>query len=186
MAVVLKRRLFTVDEYYRMAAAGILTEDDRVELLEGEIVEMTPIGSRHGGTVKHLIAIFTSRLGSRVIVGAQDPVQLSRDSEPQPDLALLKPRPDFYRTSHPGPGDVLLIIEVADASVEGDRRVKVPLYAKAGIPEVWLFDVNAERIEVYRTPTSDGYRDVRVLRRGESLAPGAFPDLALAVDDLLG
>lgn len=186
MAVVLKRRLFTVDEYYRMAAAGILTEDDRVELLEGEIVEMTPIAPRHAGAVKRLNSLFAARLGTRAIVSVQDPVRLSAESEPQPDLALLRPRRDFYRSSHPGPGDVLLIIEVADASVEGDHRVKVPLYAKAGIPEVWLFDVNADRIEVYRTPTPDGYRDVRILRHGESLAPEAFADLALTVDDLLG
>lgn len=186
MAVVLKRRRFTIDEYHRMAEAGILTEDDRVELLEGEIVEMTPIGSLHAGQVNRLNSLFIGRLGSRVVVSVQNPVQLSQDSEPQPDLALLRPRSDFYRRAHPGARDVFVAIEVMDTSVETDRRVKVPLYAKAGIPETWLVDVNADRLEVYRTPAAEGYRDVRVLRRGESLTIEAFPDLTLTVDDLFG
>lgn len=186
MAVAPERRRFTVDEYYRMAEAGILTEDDRVELIEGEIVQISPLGPSHAGTVKHLNAVLTARLGPRAVVSVRDPVRLSRDSEPQPDLAVLRARPDFYRRSHPGPGDVSVLVEVADTSAEADRRVKVPLYARTGIPEVWLVDLNAERVEVHRAPTPDGYRDMRVLRRGESLAPAAFPDLTLAVDDLLG
>jgi Uma2 family endonuclease len=186
MAIALKRRRFTVDEYYRMAEAGILTADDRVELLEGEIVEMSPIGSHHAGQVKRLNAVFTTRLGPRAIVSVQDPVRLSRHSEPQPDLALLRPREDFYRRSHPEPSDVLVLIEVMDTTVEVDRRVKVPLYARSVIPETWLVDVNADRIEMYRSPSADGYRDVRIARRGESLAIEALPDLVLSVDDLLG
>jgi len=186
MAVVLKRRRFTVDEYYRMAEAGILTGDDRVELIDGEIVEMSPIGSHHGGQVKRLNALFTARLGTRAIVSVQDPVRLSPHSEPQPDLALLRPREDFYRRSHPEPADVLLLVEVMDTTVEMDRRVKGPLYARSGIVETWLVDVNADRIETYRSPGADGYREVRVLRRGEALAIGAFPDCPFAVDDLLG
>jgi Uma2 family endonuclease len=186
MAVVLKRRRFTVDEYYRMAEAGILTEDDRVELIEGEIVEMSPIGSHHASQVKRLNALFTARLGPRAIVSVQDPVRLSRHSEPQPDLALLKPREDFYRRSHPDPGDVLVLIEVMDTTIEMDRRVKLPLYARSGIAETWLVDVNADRIEVYRSPSVDGYRDVRIFRRGESVGLEVFPDITFTVDDLLG
>jgi Uma2 family endonuclease len=186
MAIALKRRRFTVDDYHRMAEVGILTEDDRVELLDGEIVEMSPIGSDHAGHVKRLIALFTSRLGARVVVSVQDPVSLSRHSEPQPDVALLRPRADFYAGSHPQPEDVLLLIEVADTSVETDRRIKLPLYAQAGLREVWLLDLDAERLEVYREPAAEGYREVHVLARGQEIAPQAFPDLTLRVDDLLG
>jgi Uma2 family endonuclease len=186
MAIALKRRRFTVDDYYRMAEVGILTEDDRVELLDGEIVEMSPIGSDHGGHVKRLTALFTSRLGARVIVSVQDPVRLSRHSEPQPDVVLLRPRDDFYARSHPRPEDVLLLVEVADTSVDTDRRIKMPLYARAGIGEVWLLDLPAERVEIYREPAATGYRETRTLARGQGLSPQAFPDLALVVEDLLG
>jgi Uma2 family endonuclease len=186
MAIELKRRRFTVDDYYRMAEVGILTEDDRVELLDGEIVQMSPIGSDHAGHVKRLTALFTSRLGARVVVSVQDPVRLSRHSEPQPDVALLQPRADFYARAHPRPDDVLLLIEVADTSVETDRRIKMPLYAMAGLREVWLVDLPAERVEVYREPAADGYRESRALARGEDITPQAFPDLPLSVDDLLG
>jgi Uma2 family endonuclease len=186
MAVALKRRRFTVDDYYRMAEVGILTEDDRVELLDGEIVEMSPIGSVHGGHVKRLNALFTSQLGARVVVSVQDPVRLSRFSEPQPDVTLLRPREDFYARAHPRPEDVLLLIEVADTSVETDRRVKLPLYAGAGVREVWLLDLPAERVEIHRQPTAFGYSEIRTLARGQGLSPQAFPDLALGVEDLLG
>lgn len=186
MAIELKRRRFTVDDYYRMAEVGILTEDDRVELLDGEIVQMSPIGSDHAGHVKRLNALFTSRLGARVVVSVQDPVRLSSHSEPQPDLTLLRPRADFYTRAHPQPDDVLLLIEVADTSVETDRRVKMPLYARAGLREVWLVDLTADRVEVYRKPAADGYRASRTLARGEGLSPQAFSELALGVDDLLG
>lgn len=186
MAIALRRRRFTVDDYHRMAEVGILTEDDRVELLDGEIVEMTPIGSDHAGHVKRLTALFTSRLGARVVVSVQDPVSLSRHSEPQPDVALLRPRADFYARSHPRPEDVLLLIEVADTSVETDRRIKMPLYAEAGLGEVWLVDLSTERVEVYREPAAQGYREIRALVRGQGLGPQAFPDLTLSVEDLLG
>lgn len=186
MTTVLKRRRFTVDDYHRMAEVGILTEDERVELLDGEIVEMSPIGSDHAGHVKRLIALFTSRLGSRVVVSVQDPVVLSQHSEPQPDVTLLRPRADFYSREHPWPDDVLLLIEVADTSLETDRRIKVPLYARANLREVWIVDLIAERVEVYREPAAGAYRETRALARGQGIAPQAFPDLALAVDDLLG
>ncbi len=187
MAVVLKRRRFTVDEYHRMREAGILGEDDRVELIEGEIVEMAPIGPLHAGIVDRIAHVFSRGLGDRVIVRIQNPIQLSKEnSELQPDVTLLHPRLDFYIRSHPGAGDVFLVAEVMDSSVEKDRRVKLPLYARAGIPEVWLVDLNTERVETYRYPALDGYRDVQILRSGEALAVEAFPDLTLTVADLLG
>ncbi|MBI2490826.1 MAG: Uma2 family endonuclease [Candidatus Rokubacteria bacterium] len=185
--VELKRRQFSVKDYHRMIETGILTEDDRVELLEGEIVEMGRPGPPHQGTVDRLTRLFSSRLGDRVIVRVQGPVLLaSVESEPQPDLALLVPRPDFYVTGHPEPPDILLAIEVMDTSVDKDRRVKLPLYARAGIAETWLVDLNADRVEVHRRPGPAGYADSRTLRRGEPLAIQAFPDVALTVADLLG
>jgi Uma2 family endonuclease len=186
MAVQVLRRRFSVEEYYLMAKAGILNEDDRVELIDGEIVEMAPIGSPHAGYVDRLNRLFTLRLGERGIVRVQNPVRLSEHSEPLPDLALLRPRDDFYATAHPGPADVLLLIEVADTSVDYDREVKARLYARAGITEYWLVDLPEQRIEVYRDPAAGEYRQVRLVRRGERLVPEAFPSLELSSSDILG
>lgn len=186
MADVLTRRRFTVEEYYRMGEVGILREGERMELIEGEITMMTPIGPPHAAAVDRLTRLWVSRLGDRVIVRVQNPVRLGLVSELQPDLALLRPRPDFYGRSHPEAPDVFLVIEVADTTAETDRRVKIPLYVKAGIREAWLLDLTAHRVEVYRQPTPDGYREALTLHRGLPLAPGAFPDLVLTVDDLLG
>ena len=186
MAVALKRRRFTVDEYHRMAEAGILTAGERVELLEGEVVEMAPVGTRHAGQVNRLNALFAVRLGSRVVVSVQSPLRLSAASEPQPDFAVLRPRSDSYKHSHPDPGDVLVLVEVVDTAGEIERQVKAPLYARAGIRETWVVDVSADRLEVYRRPAPGGYGDVRILRRGEALAIEALPALTLSVADLLG
>jgi Uma2 family endonuclease len=186
MAVQLQRRLFTVDEYYTMLRAGILTEDDRVELLEGEIVKMAAIGSRHAGCVNDLNHALTVQLGPRAIIAVQNPIRLSERSEPQPDLAVLMPRSDSYRRSHPGPSDVLILIEVSDTTVEVDKDVKLPLYSLAGIREVWLVDLEVQRVEVYRDPSPNGYRSVRQATRGDSLSPLAFPDVLLSVNDILG
>ena len=168
-----------------MAQAGILREDDRVELLEGEILEMAPIGSEHAACVARLTALF-AQVHAKAIVWVQNPIRLSERSEPQPDLALLRPRPDFYAQTHPGSADVLLVVEVAETSVEVDRDVKVPLYAGAGILEVWLVDIAGECIEIFQKPTPQGYQEVRRTRRGDRLAPQTFPHLQLASDDILG
>ena len=187
MATLLTRRRFTVHEYHRMAEAGLFGEDDRIELIDGDIVQMTPIGSRHAGTVAYLDRTLSARLGDRALVWTQNPIQRAAlDSEPQPDLAVLRTRSDFYRTSHPGAEDAFLLIEVADTSLLADRRVKVPLYAKAGIREVWLVNLSEDRVEVYRDPLSGGYGELRVLRRGDSLAMEAFPDVELSVAEILG
>lgn len=168
-----------------MAQAGILTEDDRVELIEGEIVEMTPIGSRHAAGVARLTALF-SRIQDRGIVWVQNPIRLAEHSEPQPDVAVLRPRADFYAEAHPGPEDVLLLVEVVETSADYAREIKLPLYARSGIPEVWLVDASGGSIEVYRDPGPQGYREVHRAGRGERVAPGAFPDLDVAADAVLG
>jgi len=180
-----KRRLFTVDDYYRMAEAGILTEDDRVELIEGEVVELPPIGNRHAGRVNRLTELLVRTLGERGVVAVQNPVRLNEVSEPQPDLAVLERREDFYADSHPGPGDVHLIIEISDPSSLYDRGVKAALYARTGIPELWIVDVGGEVFNVLREPSPDGYRSVIDYRRGDLLSPLAFPDMRLAVDQIL-
>lgn len=186
MRVQVARYRFTVDEYHRMGAAGIFREDDRVELLDGEIVRMTPIGSRHAGCVKALNQMFARLLGSRALVAVQDPIRLGAHSEPHPDLVLLRPRPDFYRESHPEPGDVWLVVEVSDTTGALDREVKLPLYAAAGIPEVWLVDLPAEAVEAHRRPASGRYGEVARRGRGERVGCAAFPDLDIPVDAILG
>ena len=179
------KRLFTVEEYYRMAEAGILTEDDRVELLEGEITAMSPLGSRHAGCVDRLTSLLFKTVSGRALVRVQNPIRLSHRSEPQPDLTLLKPRADFYASAHPGPEDVLLLIEVAESSANYDRDTKFPLYARAGIGECWLVDLEARRVEIHRQPAPDGYRDVQRLVAGQSLTCLALPGLQIRVEDVL-
>jgi Uma2 family endonuclease len=179
------RRKFTVDEYHRMAEAGILGEDDRVELIDGEIVQVSPIGSTHAACVARLNMLL-SPLQARGIVWVQNPIRLGDYAEPEPDVAVLRPRGDFYAGAHPGPQDVLLIVEVAETSADRDRAVKVPLYARWGIREVWLVDLERSRIEVYRSPSPRGYQDTRVAGRGEQLSPAALPDFSVSSDDVLG
>ena len=186
MTVQLLRRRFTANEYQRMGQVGILGEDDRLELLEGEIVEMAPIGSRHQGTINRLTELLSARVSDLALVSVQGPVRLAEDSEPQPDLMLLRRRTDFYATAHPGPDDVLLLVEVSDTSLEYDREVKVPLYARHAIVEVWLVGLEAGLVEVYRGPTAQGYQIVSQLQRGQSLSSEALPGLELAVDEILG
>jgi len=187
MAVMLRRYRFTVDEYERLGQAGVLTQCDRVELLDGDIVEMTPIGDRHASVVARLSSLFAKRLGDRVLIWAQNPVQLRVvRSMPQPDVVLVRARADFYSAGKPGPDDVLLLIEVMDTSAETDRRVKLPLYARAGIAETWLLDLQTDCVETFRRPTTTGYGRSATFHRGQRLAPQAFADLVLTVDDLLG
>lgn len=188
MSVQIARRHFNIAEYYRMAAAGVLLEDDRVELIEGEIVEMNPIGSRHAACVRRLTEILERQAGDHVIVWVQNPVQINDYSEPLPDVALLKRRDDFYSQANPQPADVLLIIEVADSSVEYDREIKIPLYARAAIPEMWLVNLPKDTIEIYTQPLGETYREIRLLKRGESLTAKTIPTLALMIeaDSILG
>lgn len=186
MSTQLAIRRFTVEEYHLMAKAGILTADDRVELIEGQIVRMTPIGSTHQYLVDLLAELFVRLLAGRAIVRVQGPIRLNDLSEPQPDLCLLRLRQDRYRQSHPGPADVLLLVEVSDITLQYDRDVKIPLYARAGIAEAWLVDLAADRVMVYRLPSTDGYLETRAFGRGERLDMLAFPGVELLAGDLLG
>jgi Uma2 family endonuclease len=186
MAVSPLKRRFTTVDYHTMLQAGILTEEDRVELIEGEILAMTPIGSRHAGCVNGLVRVLSRSLGDRALLGIQNPITLDDLSEPQPDLAVLRPRGDDYRGSHPGPDDVLLLIEVAETSTAQDRALKNPLYGRCGVAETWLVDLQGRILDVYFEPTADGYRTRRRLRPGDRVSPQAFPDLVLDVAGLLG
>ncbi len=178
------RRHFTVTQYERMAEAGILTEDDRVELIEGEITEMSPIGSHHAGCINRLIALLTGSMGPTAILTVQNPLRLADDSEPQPDVMVLRARADFYTASHPTPADVLLLLEVADSSIDYDRGVKLPLYAQAAIAEYWLINLIDQTVEAYTQPIATGYQAVVRAGRGDSLRATLLPDLNLPVDRL--
>ena len=186
MSLQLLRRKFTVKQYHQMVEAEILTEDDRVELIKGEIIEMTPIGRRHAACVARLVQLLLIRLGQRAIIWPQNPIELDDTSEPQPDITLLQPRSDFYESGHPQPQDILLLIEVADTTVESDRQIKIPLYAENGILEVWLVDINEQCIEVYREPSPNGYQNVQRLVRGQNLSILAFSEIITSVDEVLG
>lgn len=169
-----------------MAEAGILSPHDRVELIDGEIVQMAPIGSYHAACVDTLTRLFMETLGRRVIVRVQNPVRLGERSEPEPDIALLRPRADVYRDSHPRPEDVLLIVEVSHSTVEYDRDVKTPLYAEAGIPELWLVNLDEDCIDGLSDPVGAGYRVTRRYVHGDRIAPALLPDAALDVSEILG
>ncbi len=176
---------FTVDDYHRMIEAGILGENDKVELLEGEVVAMAPIGSLHAACVNKLNRMFATAFGNEVIVAVQNPVCAGQHSEPEPDIALLKPRPDFYASGHPQPEDVLLVVEVADTSAAFDRKVKFPIYAKACICESWLANLEEGCVEVFSKPSREGYNRIEIFRKGEIVCSDTFPGKAFKVDDIL-
>ncbi len=168
---------FTTQQYHLMHEAGVFNEGDRLELINGEIKTMSPIGRKHAVCVTRLQELFISRLLGKVQVWSQNPILLDNGSEPQPDLAILKRRQDFYADRLPTPEDILLIIEVADSSIDYDRHEKAPLYASAGIPEMWLFDVNKKAIEGYSQPSALGYKQIHRYDEGDTLVMLAFPDI---------
>ena len=178
------RRRFTVHDYHRMAEVGILHDDERVELIEGDIVEMTPIGSRHAMCVIRLTRLLVPLVGDRALVSPQNPVRLGERLEPQPDMAVIRVRD--YGDSLPGPDDVLLLIEVSDTTLAYDRNIKLPLYARAGIPEVWILDLTGDTIERNTDPSGDGYRHTERVRRGEVVESTTLPELSFRVDAVLG
>ena len=184
-----KQRLFTADEYHALAEAGILTEDDRVELIDGQIIAMSPIGNRHFHCVNRLTRLFAARLYRSdppdAVVSVQNPVRLSDYTEPEPDVVLFQP--DLDETCIPTTSDVLLLVEVADTTLAFDREVKLPRYAAAGIPEVWIVALEEDRMDVYRRPGPSGYAERVVLERGERAEIGALPDAGFfEVSDVLG
>jgi Uma2 family endonuclease len=173
MSLPLTRYRFNVDDFYRLAQAGILGEDDRVELIDGEIVMMTPIGSRHAACVSGITRLLVGSLGDRAIVRVQLPVRLDDHSEPEPDVCLAQARGDEYAAGHPGPADVLLLIEVSDSSLAYDRGVKLPLYGRSGVPAVWIIDLGRGLVEANSGPSPDGYLERRTLGAGDRLdVPG--------------
>jgi Uma2 family endonuclease len=186
MGIEIERRLFDVDEYHRMGEVGILTDEDRVELIDGEILKMSPIGARHMRCVMFLNEAFVRRLDGRAVVSPQNSLRLHRRTEPQPDVVLLRPPLARYARTIPGPNDTLLVVEVADTSQYRDRVVKLPRYAAAGVPGVWIVDLDAAVVDVHREPSPKGYRSSRRAEGGEEVAPEAFPDVTLAVNDVLG
>lgn len=178
--------LFTVDEYYRMVDAGLLTEDSRVELIDGVIVDMPPIGPGHSGNVNWFTDVFRELFGGAAQLSIQNPLRLGLRVEPRPNVMLLRIREVHYRTSHPGPDDVLLLVEVADSSLSYDRKTKARIYARAGIADYWIVNRVDLVVEVHRDPERSRYRSVEVLKRGDVIRPLAFPDVSIAVGDILG
>jgi Uma2 family endonuclease len=178
------RRRFTAHEYHRMAEVGLLHEDDRVELIEGELVEMAAIGSRHFTCVNTLNRLLMSSFGDEYVVSVQNPVRLDESTEPQPDLAVFRARD--YRDSLPGPEDVLFLIEVSDTTLSYDRSIKLPLYARSGILEVWIVDLTGELIERHTGPSGEIYRYIERSRRGETLSSNVLPELTFDSGTVLG
>lgn len=180
-------RQFTVSEYHRMVEAGILGEDDRVELIDGQIYVMSPIGSQHAACVDRLTRLFILAVHDRASVRVQNPILLTPDSEPEPDVALLTLREDAYAARHPRPNEVMLIVEVSGASLEFDQTTKLPLYAQAGIPEVWIVALQADQLHIYREPSASGYAEHTTCERGDTLTVQALPNVGpFAVKDVLG
>ena len=186
-ATLLAQRKLDVDDYDRMADAGILDEDDRVELIDGKIIDMAPIGQGHVANVIGLTQALAAACMDKAFVSVQNPIRLDRFNEPQPDFAVLRPRPDFYATGdRPGPADVLLLAEVADSSLRYDRTVKLPLYARAGIPEVWIVDPKRRVLHAHRRPTDGEYAEISTHHPGDHLALAAAPDITVRLDLALG
>lgn len=179
-----RRHALSVEDFRRMGDAGILSEDDRVELIEGELIDMAPIGSKHAGVVTRLARLLMRAVGDAAVVSVQNPLFLPPRSEPQPDILLLKPRADDYVASLPTAADVLLLIEVADTSLSYDRDIKLPLYARHGVAESWLFDIEGRRLEIHRQPGSDGYGKVILPAADVIVAPQALPQAVLALAEL--
>ena len=186
MSIDVGKRRFTADEYQRMGEAGIFSEEDRIELIDGEILTMSPIGAPHAGAVNRAARALAQASGSRAIVAVQNPIRLNAFSEPQPDLVLLRPRHDFYSSSHPRPTDILLVIEIADATLRYDRDLKAPLYARNGIVEYWLVDLVGDVVTCYSRPEDGEYLDATMYVRGQVLSPASLPGRGILVTDLLG
>jgi Uma2 family endonuclease len=185
MVVELRRHRFSRDEYHRMGRDGLFPDGARVELIEGDVCEMSPIGLLHMATVDRTELKLKELLGRSAIVRVQGAVALDDSNEPQPDVAVLRYRDDFYAWTDASPDAILLLIEVADTTLDFDLRVKAPLYARAGVPELWVTDVNRRVVIVHREPRPDGYASSRIYRAGELITPVAMPHVSIAIDDIL-
>jgi Uma2 family endonuclease len=182
-------RLFTVDEYYKMAEVGILRPDERVQLIEGKIIEIPPSGSEHADLIDSIAELFGDRLRPQARLRVQNQLDLAELAHPEPDVALIRrpvPGQRSYRRSHPGVSDLLLVVEVSDRTLRFDLGEKALMYARHGIAELWVVDVSGDSVIVHRGPTSDGYTSVRSFRRGESISPLAFPEVPFSIDEILG
>jgi Uma2 family endonuclease len=186
MQTEITKRLFTADEFLRMGEAGIFKPEARLELIEGEIIEMSPIGSWHMACVNRATELFVTRLGGRAIVSVQNALRLSNYTEPQPDITVLKRRDDYYKEKRISWEDAFLVIEVSETSLRHDRNRKLPLYANAGVVEVWIEDLQSNAIFVYRNPGPEGYSTSLTVHPGDQLSLAAFPDTTFKVEDLLG
>ena len=186
MQVEATKRLFTVDDYYRMADAGILTPENRVELIDGEVIQMSPIGARHAGCVNAANDLFVNAFRGRAIVSIQNPLRLNNYTEPEPDAVLLKYRSDSYRAKRAMGSDALLVLEVADTTLSYDVNVKVPRYAESGVPEVWIEDLENNLLLVYRDPERAGYRTALTFQPADWVFVTTFPDVTFRVDAFLG
>lgn len=180
------RRPLTVEEYHRMGEAGILSEHDRIELIEGQLIAMTPVGSDHHGTVIALTRLLVDAVGDRGMVSVQGPIRLDEFSEPDPDFAVLSPRNDFYRERTARPEEVLLVVEIAHSSLRYDRNIKIPLYARHNIPEVWIVDLVGNCVEVYREAEGDTYAQVIRIGADGVLRPLVLPGVEISAKAVLG
>jgi Uma2 family endonuclease len=180
-----RRWRFTVDDYYRMGEVGILPHDARVELINGDVIQMPPIGSHHNGSVITLDDVLRERLGRRITISVQGPPLIPAHGAPQPDIVVLRRRADNYRTANPTPEDVFLVIEVSDSTLVHDRDTKAPIYAQAGIADYWIVNLVDSQLMVYRQPVDGVYRSVQVLGKEDTIQPIAFPDVTIAVSEIL-
>ena len=186
MAIQLRPRRFTAHEYHQMIEAGVFAADERLELIDGEIVQMSPIGDRHAACVRRLVALLSRLFADQAIVDVQDPIIVDQRYAPQPDLALLRPRADFFASQTPTAADCLLVVEVADASAESDRQIKVPRYARGGLAELWLVDLEREVVVVYRQPSGNAYQQVQLFHRGETISIGTLRGPEIQVAAVIG
>ncbi|AKE66627.1 protein of unknown function DUF820 [Microcystis aeruginosa NIES-3806] len=186
MSLSLITRKFTVEEYEKMTTEGIIKPDEKVELIRGEIIKMSPMGTRHAACIARLTQLFYRKFGDLILLGVQNPIRLNNNSQPEPDLSLLIPRSDFYVAAYPCPQDIYLIIEVSDSTLDYDRYTKIPLYAEANIQEVWIVNLKEECLEVYRHPLHGSYQAIQKYYRGEIIFIESFPAIELTLIEILG
>ena len=186
MSVNLAKHYFTVSEYERMGETGVFAPEARLELIEGEIIEMSPIGSRHAACVNLISDVFNDQLRGKAIVRTQNPIVLDDFSEPEPDVSVLKFREDYYRDAHPRPQDVLLVSEVAETTVPFDRQIKLPLYARVAIPEYLIFNLADEVVEYYSQPEMGSYQNTSLLKRGDQFESAVVTGLSFDLETILG